>query len=434
MQKSIFLRFYTVFKKVTGASFSKEGFIRYYDNLKWFSLAKIFLMSFSLITTILVARILGPESYGTLNYVLSFVGLFGIIANLGIDSVVFRELTAHKERREEILGSALVLRLITGLIAVICVFITTIFISESAYVEGLMILFSISLVTQAFTLFNFDFLKDAEAKYATITQIITLSISNSLKVIAVYFFDSLALYVLILGLENILAGGIYLYQIKKYKNRTLFFKPSKSQLSYILSLSLPLLFVAAFTEIYSRIDQIMLKNYLDIQAVGFYSAAVRITELWYFIPNIIMGAMFPAFVNVKGNKEEYKKRVRLVFLLLSATAAVISIGIFFFGPYIIELIYGNKFIASSPILSIYILSLVGSFLSFILYQDLFIKNKLYLIIAISATTALINIVLNYYWIPLKGAAGAAWATVLSYNLIPILYLAFYLSSKNKNES
>lgn len=434
MREPISLRIYTLFKKVTGESFSKEGFAKYFQNLKWFSIAKIFLMSFSLITTILVARMLGPESYGTLNYVLSFVGLFGIIANLGIDSVVFRELTAHKDKREEILGSALTLRLITGLLAAGCVLVTTIFINESRFVEWLMILFSISLITQAFTLFNFDFLKDAEAKYVTITQIITLLLSNSLKIISIYFFNSLTLYIIILGLENVLAGCIYLYQIRKYKNRSLFFKPSKGQLNYILSLSVPLLFVAAFTEIYSRIDQIMLKNYLDIQAVGFYSAAVRITELWYFIPNIIMGAMFPAFVNTKENIPEYKKRMRMLLFLLSFIAIVISISVFLLGSYVIGLIYGSEFAASSPILSIYILSLLGSFLSFILYQDLFIKNKLYLIISISATTALVNIILNYYWIPLKGAAGAAWATVISYSLIPILYFAFYLFSKNKNES
>src|SRR3546814_11976049 len=44
---------------------------------------------------------------------------------------------------------------------------------------------------------------------------------------------------------------------------------------------------------YMRIDQIMLATMLDDHAVGVFSAALRVAEVWYFIPMAITGAAFP---------------------------------------------------------------------------------------------------------------------------------------------
>lgn len=422
-----------LFKKVSADQFSEEGFVKYFGNIQWTTVARVATMVFSLVTTIVSARILGPTPFGALSYAISIVGIFAIFSSLGVELSLFKELTEHKEEREKILGSALSLRLLTGILGCIGVIGMLLVMKEDPYIESIIFVLSFSLITQALPLLSYDFLKDAEAKYVAITQIATMIIANTLKILVVYLYHSILLFTAILVCEGVLAGALYAFQIVSIKKRSLRLSFSLEKIKLILSFSLPLVFFSAFTEIYARIDQIMLKHYLDLTAVGLYGVAVRLTELWYVIPNILIGALFPALINTHENKPEYKKRLTMLLIVLSSLSLAIIIPAFFLRELIITLIYGQAFISAAPLLGIYIFSLVGSFISYLIYQDLFLNKKTLLILAIPLVTALLNILLNMYLIPLKGAAGAAIATVISYNLIPVIYFLTVRTQKNHEQ-
>lgn len=408
-------------EKIFGKHFENEGFVAYANNVQWFTLAKIASLILSFFTTLTVARLFGPEQFGILNYVLSIVGLFSIFATFGIGNVVYKELILQKEKRDEIFGSAFLLNSITALITFLVVFISMYFINESPYVKFLIILLSLTFITQPLTLLSFDFLKDKEGKYVAIAQTITLFISSFLKILITYFYSSVTLFIGILILENIITGLIYIYQIKIIKKREISFKIKPSQVSYIFYSSLPLILFGAFSEIYARIDQIMLRNYLDMNAVGLYAAGVRITEMWYLIPNILLGALFPALANVKDNRKEYQKRYNILLAVLTSSAFIICFSVFFLKDYIVKIIYGGEFAAASPILGVYIFSIIGFFISSLLYQDLFLRSNKWAITLIPFLTAVLNIGLNIFLIPTYGVMGAATATVISYNIVPICF-------------
>lgn len=419
--------FLRVFKHFFGERFNEVGFITYTNNIQWFTIARIINLGISLCTTIIIARLLGPSAFGLFNYALSIVALFTVISNLGISNILYKQLTLEKESREEIIGSALFLNMITASIAIGIVIVSLIFIKETPYVKSLILLLSLTFVTYPLTLLSFDFLKDAEAKYVTITQIVTLFISNICKIIAIYYFSSIAYMAVVLILENIIAGALYAYQISFIKKRSLTFTVNRKRVRLIFSLSLPLIFYGAFSEIYARIDQIMLKFYLDTVAVGLYSASVRLTEIWYMVPNILAGALFPALANAKNDLLNYRKRYRMLLVILTGAAGIISFVVYFTREYLIRIIYGTDFLPASPILGIYIFSLIGYFLSLLIYQDLFIRhsNK-WLVALLPFSTAVINVILNIFLIPLYGTVGAAIATTVSYNIVP---LTFYLTRK-----
>ncbi len=63
--------------------------------------------------------------------------------------------------------------------------------------------------------------------------------------------------------------------------------------------SWPLMFASLMIVVYMKIDQIMLKNMLDATQVGIYAVAVRLSEVWYFIPVLITQSIFPAVINAK---------------------------------------------------------------------------------------------------------------------------------------
>jgi len=98
----------------------------------------------------------------------------------------------------------------------------------------------------------------------------------------------------------------YVYFYKKYgafglKRWKFDFKVAKS----LLKDSWPLVFSGIVIMIYMRIDQVMIKNMLGNWAVGQYAAAVRLSEVWYFIPIVVCNSLFPAIVKAKKNKPFY---------------------------------------------------------------------------------------------------------------------------------
>jgi O-antigen/teichoic acid export membrane protein len=418
-----------IIKKLFGDQFEISGFITYSNNIQWFAIAKIASLILSFLTTLIVARLFGPEQFGILSYVTSIVGLFSIFATFGIGTIIYKELVLHKNKREEIFGSAFSLNAITALSTLIVVSVFLFFINESFYVKSIIFLMSLTFVTQPLTLLSFDFLKDKEGKYVAIAQTASLLISSVLKILVTYLYSSVTIFIGILILENIILGGIYTYQIKKIKLRTLSFKIKKAQVYYLFYSSLPMILYSAFSEIYSRIDQVMLKSYINIETVGIYAASVRITEIWYLIPNILLGALFPALANVKENTKEYSKRYNILFALLTGSAFIICFAIFFLKEYIVNIVYGKEFAEAAPILGLYIFSIVGFFMSSLLYQDLFLRNNKWSITLIPFFTAILNVALNIYLIPAYGAMGAALATVISYNLVPVV---FYTLKLNKS--
>ncbi len=424
--KYISFLIYFLSNKILPETFSRDRFMLSIKNIQWVGLSKIISMLISLITTSIIARVFGPEKFGILNYVLSFVGLFSILASLGVSAVVYKELVVNKEKREEVLGSAMALNFIAGIITIgiICVYLFII--KEDHTITLLIILASLSFLTQPFNLLQIDFLKDSDAKYVTITQLITSLITSGAKIVVVTLYASVWYFIIILITENLIAGILYIYQIIKVKNRTLILKVSLPQIKYLLYAAAPMALTLGFSDIYARIDQVMLRHYLDVSAVGLYSAAARVTELWYFIPNIIITGLFPILANSASTAENRQKKFLFLSKALFLAAIVISISVLLASKLIIGIIYGKEFLAAAPILSIYIFSLFGTFISLIILQELFIEKRTWAIILIPGGTALLNIILNIFLIPLYGASGAAFATVISYNIIPLIY---YITKK-----
>ena len=251
-------------KKLFGISISKGGVVTYIRSLGWVSLAKLITLPLSFITVAYVARVFGPTNFGTINYVLSVNILFAVLANLGIDNAVYKELLVRKEERDKILGSAIALKVCTSLIAFVGSSIAILSSHESSQIKILVIVAAVQFLTQPLLLLSFDFLKEKETKYVTVAQITTSIISSVLKVALVTWYPSLLLFILITAIENMVTSGMYVYFIVFVKKWNIRLSLSRVEFVELLKLALPLALFSASTELYSRIDQVMLKHYLDI--------------------------------------------------------------------------------------------------------------------------------------------------------------------------
>jgi len=177
-----------------------------------------------------------------------------------------------------------------------------------------------------------------------------------------------------------------------------------------------------------KIDQVMIKRMLNNSEAGYYASAVKLCEMWYFIPMAISSSLYPAIINAKKRGEIfYKKRLQQLYDIMSWLS--ISIALFFtiFAHSIIIFLYGEKFIPAIPVLQIYVWSSIGTFLGVASSQFLVTENLTKISFYRTFIGMVINVILNIYLIPRVGILGAAFATLISYT-IATLGLIFFKSS------
>jgi O-antigen/teichoic acid export membrane protein len=173
--------------------------------------------------------------------------------------------------------------------------------------------------------------------------------------------------------------------------------------------------------IYFRIDSVMLGYMRGDVEVGVYNVAYKIMEGIFFIPSMIMLAFFPKLVKPVMFEDIFRK----LFLILGMIGIISSLLLYVFSARIISLIYGPEFIRAIPVLRTLSLVLLPVFLGHLITQSLVALdlNRAYLLVAFIGV--LFNISLNFYLIPLFGALGAAWATLITEALI-VLFCSYFV--------
>ena len=199
----------------------------------------------------------------------------------------------------------------------------------------------------------------------------------------------------------------------KYNKNPSFYKYFDINLAKrLLKDSWPLILSSVAVMIYMRIDQVMIKNMLGDKEVGLYSAAVKLVEVWHFIPMIVAQSLFPAIVSVYDNKNEFYNRLMKLSCLLGYLGLALSLSLSIFSSFIVFKLYGSKYLGSESILSIAAFSIFFSFWMSGVSRRQAIDLQ---IVALLATifSAICNVVFNLLFIPQFGAKGAALGTVLS---------------------
>ena len=170
---------------------------------------------------------------------------------------------------------------------------------------------------------------------------------------------------------------------------------------------------------------------MEAKYVGIYSSAVAIAEAWYFLPNIIMPALFPAIINAKKTSEQiYHDRIRKLAIFLLILSVGIAVFTTIFAPLIIKIIYGEAFIGGVIILKIYVWSNVGTFLGMLMGSYLIAENKKIILTLVAFVPMVINVILNLLLIPKYGIVGSAYATLIAYSSGPFCLL-FFKDIRNK---
>jgi O-antigen/teichoic acid export membrane protein len=420
-----------------------QGIRRYGANTLWLFAEQVLRMVAGFLVGVWVARYLGPEKFGLFSYALAFVSIFQGIAKLGLDGIVVRDLVKEPEKRDMYLGTSFWLKLIGGvitfLIIAIILFIQSILTSNSSpfifhfFTETniYILIIAFGIIFQSFEVIDFYYQATVQAKYISIRRIIQLIFSSIIKICLVLIGADLIWFVLVslFDIISLSIMGWLIYRSQRLPNFVRYFDVRIGK--KLLKDSWPLLLSSIAISIYMRIDQVMIKNMLGDREVGLYSAAMRLVEVWYFIPMIITQSVFPAIVNAKKISEElYYKRLQQLFSFLVMINVLISILITILSKKIVHILYGDKFIEVSDVLQIAVWSTV--FVSLFVSSGSWLINENYTTIALyrNLSAAIVNIILNIFLINCYGIKGAAYATLLSFFISGFLFDLYHHKTRS----
>jgi PST family polysaccharide transporter len=177
--------------------------------------------------------------------------------------------------------------------------------------------------------------------------------------------------------------------------------------------------------LYMRIDQVMLAEMVGEREVGLYSAALRLSEVWYAL-NIIVGSTMPYLTEMRARSEElYYQRLQQLFTHLVRIACIVGILLTFGSSPLIYFLYGESYSQAAAILTVHIWAGMFVFLGVAAAPWAVNEGATKFALYQTSLGAITNIALNLYLIPLYGAVGCALATTISYAISAWISNSFF---------
>lgn len=419
-----------IYSRLIG-NWNKEGFAKYFNQTGWLLIAKTLAFAISFFMVAIVARYLGPENLGKIGYAQSFIAIFSLFASLGVAQIVMRDLVAHPEKENQILGTVFFIKLVCGILTMIAVGIVAHFTSTDPILTWLILIISLTFIIQPFGVSSDIFTARVKGKYTAYSQIILTVVIQVVKLLIIFFGKGIIYFALVLVLEAFLSAALALiFYIRVFRHTPFKWHWNTDYAKVLIVSSIPLLIAGVSSYIFGQIDKVMLQPLMGSAAVGIYGSAVTVTQLLAgFVPGILIGALIPALINAhKTDQETYRHRLRALNIFAGGVALFIASIVFIFAPFIISIIYGVEFVSAVPVLRIFVWSSVLGIFMVIANQHLIITNRTTPLLIISLLAAGLNVLLNYILIPLLGMNGAAIATIISF-LIYLCLVYFSLRIK-----
>ena len=392
----------------------------------WQVTDKVSRMVVGLVVGVWVARYLGPSDFGLLNFAIAFVALFSFLADLGLQAIVIRELVRRPEDRLQIVASALVLRLVGAVVAVAAAMLAIlVFRPQEPQAHSVVLIIALGLIAQAWDVIDYDYQSRMYPVPIVVARVSSLFVFSALKIGLILGGAGLVAFAWATAGELALSAVLFWILFRRQAGGVRLSAVRRAEVLQLLDHSWPLAIASLSVLIYMRIDQVMLGQMLDDHAVGIFSAAVRISESWYFVPMALLAAVSPALTAAyESSEEEYRSKTLVSIRLIVWVGVGLALAITVFSKPLIAVLFGPEYAQARDVLAVH--AWAGVFASLGVASGPWFVNagltRLRMIYTITGAVA--NIGMNLYAIPRFGVVGAAFATLVSQGFSGLLLNAF----------
>lgn len=385
-------------------------------NVGWQCADSLVRMIAGLLLGVWLARYLGPDRYGALSYALSFASLFTIFAPLGLDDIIVRDAVRFPGRRGELLGSAALLRLLAaGLSIAAAVCCAWLLRAGDLLNLALVAIIAGAALGQAPGVIEFWFHSRLQARRVILAKGGAFAAGVAARIALIVGGAALVAFAWVTLAEALLAafGLVVAYRLAGERRGE--WRVSLAAIKELLRDGWPLMMASALITGSLRIDQVMLGELAGPGEVGIYAVAVRLAEVWFFIPTALYWSIFPGIVAARGEGEAaFYRKLQGYYRLVALCSYSIIVPVTLLAKWLVPLLFGPAYAGGGAILAVMIWS--NLFIGLEMARGSFLNamnwTRLYLVTA--GLGCLANIVLNWLLIPRYGGMGAALATVVSY--------------------
>jgi len=384
---------------------------RFLSNVIWDIGGKVFQMILTLIVGMLTARYLGPSNYGIIGETASYVSFFSVICQLGFTSTAVKEIMDDKEKEGVVVGTSIFLRVCTSLISTVAITCLLYILKDGdKVIVWVAFLQSLSLIFQSFEMIHYWYQSRLETKVSVKIQSFAYIIMSVYKIMLLATGQSVEWFAFSTALETVAVAVALLWVYNKGDGKKLSISLCIGK--EMLSRSYHFILSGLMVTIYSEMDKIMLGEMLSEEAVGFYTAATKVSTMWSFVLTALINSSRPLIISAKNkSKELYEKQNKRLYAAIIWIGIAAGLVITVFGKWIIYIMYGRDYLPATSSLQISawytMFAMLGSARGiWIVCEDKAKYVKYYLGIG-----AVLNVILNYLLIPVFGPGGAAAATL-----------------------
>ena len=359
------------------------------------------------------ARYLGPSNYGLLNYAASLVAFALPFMKLGFDSTLVKELVESPSQEGEIMGTALIMNTLSGVLCMAAVstfaFFTNLGDQETILV---CVLYSISLIFSALEMIQYWFQYKLLSKYSSVVMLVSYFVVSCYKI----YLLAASRSVLWFAVSNSLDYGIIAVSLliiyRKHSEKPL--KWSKDLAKKMLSRSKYYVLASLMLVVLQNTDHIMLTGMIDKAENGYYSAAITCATVTQFVYVAIVDSFRPMILVRKKESQRGFENSMMQLYSLTLWLGIAQVAVFILAAKPITLLlYGKSYLPTVKVLRCLMVYFVFSLMGLLRNVWILAEQKQKYLPIINLSGAVMNILLNAFLIPLWGACGAAVASVVT---------------------
>ena len=398
---------------------------RVIKNASWLIVCKIIRSILVFVIGMLTARYLGPSNYGLISYAASVVAFFTPIMQLGLSATLVREFIETPERESQILGTSLVLNILSALTCVVSVTMFSIVANPGEPATTMVcFLYSLVLVMQASEMTQYWFQAKLLSKYPAIAALIAYAIGAVYKIHLLLSGKSVYWFALTHTIEALVIAVMLIGTYFRLGGKKLGFSFALGR--EMLSRSKYYIIAGMMMVVYQQTDKIMLKMMLDETATGFYSAALSCIGISGFVFSAILDSARPSILEGKQKSQAtYENRIMMLFAVITGLSLLQSVGMSILAKPLIWVIYGEDYLPAASVLQISVWYVAFGYYGSVRNVWILAEEKQQYLWIIDLSGAICNVLCNWIMIPMWGACGAAIASLTTQMLINVV-LCFFL--------
>jgi O-antigen/teichoic acid export membrane protein len=370
-------------------------------------------LAIGLASIAVITRYLGPDDYGKYTLALLYMQLFGVLADVGLFTTVVREISKNPERTEELVGNALVLRLLLAIGVIALAAGVSLLLPYEHQVRVAILMAGAPLLIG---MVNTTFVAVLQSRLRMTRAVIGDVVGRFASLVLVLVFVGLDL-----GFYPILAaaagGAAVTLAITWRLTRPLVNVRPQGDLATwrkLLVAAVPLGLALAINAVYFRADTLIISLYKPYSEVGLYTLAYRVLELALVIGTVFLNTTFPLLSEAVTNDESRARRMiqssSEVCVVLGAPLVAGGLAL---APQIVDLAGGAKFHGSAEPLRILLAAGALAWVNGVFGFALIARERQASALWLNVTALAFNVGLNFLLIPRYGIVAAAIVTVAS---------------------